>query len=253
MAPRAAPPLSRAAFLFFLLANTASPFCVIEQTCSPASPSCLPSNVTGAPFPLNETGPLLACPQYAASACCTPFADEQLFLSLLAAEQEIGEPAQAGCPACFANVRALWCAAICSPDQSNFIRVLGVQNASVAPGEPAELALAAEFNISPRVIAGVFSSCSGTGLVRNTPALQTPVGFFDGMRAQVLAAAHLLVNFSSVSWAAPLRDVAAPFRAAPFDFDPLPCTNFPANTTEPGATGNTSCPCASCLASCPPR
>jgi hypothetical protein len=261
--------------LLLSLAPRAAPLCVLAQTCSPANHSCLPSNVSAAPFPLNETGAELACPQYAAAGCCTPLADEQLFLSLLSAQQTIGEPAQAGCPACFANVRALWCAFACSPAQSDFVRVLGTRNAS---GAPPAVVLAADFAVTPRVFAGVFTSCSGTGYVRNAPALQSPAGFFSAMAAVALGAVRLQVNFTVANDTRARGGggggggscgggggggsgcggggggggaTVAGTASVPFDFDPLPCENYPNNATEPGAPGNSSCPCASCLANCP--
>jgi hypothetical protein len=38
---------------------------------------------------------------------------------------------------------------------------------------------------------------------------------------------------------------------APLSIPVYNCSTFPANITNPGAVGNASCPCASCLEMCP--
>jgi hypothetical protein len=76
--------------------------------------------------------------------------------------------------------------------------------------------------------------------VRSTPSLQTLAGFLSFMGSQQAEqVARALVLFSS-----------SPASSA-LELPTYNCCNFPTNITEPGALGNSSCPCASCLGTCP--
>ena len=211
--------------------------CVLRQECSPGTPGCFPRATTPAeraPFPLpNASGIPPACPQYAAAGCCTAAANSQLFLSFILEENSLGEPASGGCPACSANVQALWCAMACAPTQSDFVAVLGLRNESGAAP-----ALLVNVTLAQAYADATFASCAGVGLVRSNPLLDSVTLFLAYMGQQGVATANALVGFvlsASGGLALPAYD----------------CCSFPANLTDPGAVGNTSCPCASCLGNCP--
>ncbi len=209
----------------------------MRQDCSPGSANCYPRLTAPSerePFALNSSGVPVACPQYASSGCCTAAANSQLFLSFLIEENSLGEPSQGGCPACSANVQGLWCAFACSPQQSDFVEVVGLHN-TTANGTQFLVNLTYQDGFA----SSVYSSCAGVGMVRGNPALSTAAQFLNYMGQQGVSTANTLVEFVSGGGQAGLT---------------LPtynCCSWPANISDPGATGNSSCPCASCLGSCP--
>jgi hypothetical protein len=212
--------------------------CVLRQDCSPGTPGCFPRATTPAeraPFPLpNASGIPPACPQYAAAGCCTAAANSQLFLSFILEENSLGEPASGGCPACSANVQDLWCAFACAPNQSDFVAVEGLRNVSGSP-----VALVVNVTLASDYAAATFGSCAGVGLVRSNPLLDSVTLFLAYMGQQGVATANALVGFVLSASGAGLALPA------------YNCCSFPANISEPGALGNATCPCASCLGSCP--
>ena len=221
-----------------------SPFCVLRQDCPPGEVGCYPRGTTTnekSPFPLVPTGGVpVSCPQYASSGCCTPAVNSQLFLSYVLEENTLGEPSQAGCPACAANVQALWCAFACSPMQSEFLVVKGMRNVTIG-GQPPQSVLAVVANLTLAYAQGLFTSCSGVGLIRSNPVMDTIPLFLKYMgEDQGVATAKTLVEFT----------VNGPGGRG-LDLPLYDCCNFPSNLSDPGATGNTSCPCASCLGVCP--
>jgi hypothetical protein len=234
------PPLSLL-LLLHLLACGVDSFCVMRQDCSPGTPGCYPRATSAAerpPFPLNTSasGVPAACPQYTSSGCCTDAANSQLFLSFLLEENTLGEPSVGGCPACSANVQALWCAFACSPNQSDYVAVQGLQNVSGVG-----TVLAVSMDVGSAYADGVFGSCSGVGLVRTNPLMDSTPLFLGYMGKQGVSTANTLVTFQQDS---------SPNSTA-LSMPTYNCCNFPANLTDPSATGNASCPCASCLGNCP--
>jgi len=233
----------RALSLLLLFSGSAS-FCVLRQECSPGAPGCLPRGTTPAeraPFPLNAGGGApVACPQYAASGCCTPAGNGQLFLSLLLAQQTVGESATGGCPACYANVAALWCAFACAPTQSDFLAVLGPANVTNNATGKRQLVLDTDVTLAPAFAGALFTSCAGVGFVRGNALLDTLPAFLAYMGGgQAEAAAAARVNF---------RVAAAP---GALDLPAFNCCSYPENATDPGGSGMATCPCASCLGMCP--
>ena len=98
--------------------------------------------------------------------------------------------------------------------------------------------MAIQLNLTAAYASSLFTSCSGTGLVRSTPSLQTLAGFLSFMGSQQAEqVARALVLFSEQSSSA---------ASSALELPTYNCCNFPANITEPGAMGNSSCPCASC-------
>lgn len=210
--------------------------CVLRQECSPGSAGCYPRATTPAeraPFALNSTGIPFACPQYTDSGCCTPAANSQLFLSYIIEENSLGEPASGGCPACSANVQGLWCAFACAPTQSDYVAVEGLHNVS-GVGQVFEV----NVTLSDAYAAALFESCAGVGLVRMNPLMDTAPLFLRYMGLQGVSTANTLVQFQMGG-------------AAGLALQAYDCCNFPANVSDPGAAGNASCPCASCLGNCP--
>ena len=236
--------LSQPLLLLLLLhPHGASAYCTLRQDCSPGAPGCLPratSPAERAPFPLNGSGAPAACPQYAASGCCTPAANSQLFLSLLLAQQTLGEPVSGGCPACYANVAALWCAFACAPTQSDFLQVLGPVNVTNNDTGRRELVLDTGVALAPAYAGALFTSCAGVGFVRGNALLDSLPAFLaymGGGQAETTAAVR--VNF---------RVADAPGALA---LAALNCCSYPENATDPGGSGMATCPCASCLGMCP--
>jgi hypothetical protein len=221
-------------------ATAAQAYCVLRQDCSPGSAGCFPratSAAERAPFPLsNASGIPPACPQYAAAGCCTPAANSQLFLSFILEESSLGEPASGGCPACSANVQDLWCAFACAPNQSDFVAVEGLRNVSGSP-----VALVVNVTLASDYAAATFGSCAGVGLVRSNPLLDSVTLFLAYMGQQGVSTANALVNFQ----------LGGSSGGAGLALPVYNCCSFPANLSDPTATGNASCPCASCLGSCP--
>ena len=231
--------------LLHLLPPPASPYCILRQDCAPGAPGCLPRATLPserAPFPLSPSGgDPLACPQYGAAGCCTALANSQLFLSFLIAQASLGEPSSGGCPACYANVAALWCAFACAPFQSDFLSLQGPVNVTNNATGRSELVLAATAALSAGFAGGVFGSCAGVGLVRGNPAMDTLPAFFSSMGVgQAEAAGAMRVDFEVGGGAPGALDIPA-----------LNCCSYPANATDPGGVGNATCPCASCLGMCP--
>ena len=215
----------------------------MRQDCSPGTPGCLPRAThpsERAPFPLNESTAPVACPQYAGSGCCTPAANGQLFLSLLLAQQTVGEPASGGCPACYANVAALWCAFACAPTQSDFLVVLGPINVTNNATGKRQLVLDMTATLAPAYAGALFSSCSGVGFIRGDSALDSLPAFLSYMGGgQAESTANARVTFNVVD---------APGALALPAYN---CCSYPENATDPGGSGMATCPCASCLGMCP--
>lgn len=161
------------------LITVGASLCVVTQNCT--SPGCLPLPVSppSAPYPLPSPRSFTACPQYAASGCCSSVQNLLLYVNFLSYTAAFGECQNGGCPACLANVEAFFCSFWCSPEQDSFLQVLGNavvpdptrggQNASVL-----ELALRFKSTLADSVQA----SCARTRTVNNTLAMQTTDGFF---------------------------------------------------------------------------
>lgn len=79
---------------------------------SPRSVNCA-SPARTAPLSPPPGGPPAACPEYGTSACCDAAQAASLAESLAHARLLFGR-----CPACADNLRRLWCAFTCSPDQA---------------------------------------------------------------------------------------------------------------------------------------
>jgi len=232
-------------FLLLLLLQLppSAPFCSLRQDCAPQSPGCYPRATLPserAPFPLNTSGAPVVCPQYAASGCCTSAANSQLFLSLLLAQQTVGEPVSGGCPACYANVAALWCAFACAPTQSDFLTVLGATNVTNNATGNREVVMDTAVTIAPAFAAGLFTSCAGTGFVRGNALLDTLPMFLSYMgEGQAESMGATRVSFK-------VEDVPGALALPAYN-----CCSYPENATDPGGSGMATCPCASCLGMCP--
>jgi hypothetical protein len=226
-------------------ATTAQAYCVLRQDCSPGTAGCFPRATTAAeraPFALsNASGIPPACPQYAAAGCCTPAANSQLFLSFILEESSLGEPASGGCPACSANVQGLWCAFACAPNQSDYVAVEGLRNASGSA-----VALVVNVTLASDYAAATFGSCAGVGLVRSNPLLDSVPLFLAYMGTQGVATANTQVNFQLAGGGSGGGGGGGGLALPVYN-----CCSFPANLTDPSATGNATCPCASCLGNCP--
>ena len=154
----------------------------------------------------------------------------------------LGEVSTGGCPACAVNVQLLWCAFACSPNQSDFLEVIGMRNITDNSTGKQELVFEVSTNLSTPFAEGLFTSCSGVGLVRSNPIMDTMGLFLEYMGSnQAISVARTLVNFN----------VLPPGVGGGLDLPVYDCCNFPNNLTSPGQPGNTSCPCASCLGECP--
>jgi hypothetical protein len=169
--------------------------CVMTQNCT-SGPNCLPTPVSppSQPFSLPPS-PTLSCPQYnSTGGCCTAQQNLLLYVNFLAVDAAFGNCANGGCPSCLANIEALWCAVVCSPEQDQFVTPIG-NKVVVDPTRGVNvtvLELAVRVN---RTLADeVFASCARTRTVNETAALNTTEGFFD-YQGQYEAIQHgLFVN-----------------------------------------------------------
>jgi Niemann-Pick C1 N terminus len=137
--------------------------CVFTQTCdnSPFGPPCFPTAKVYDPTPYNFPDTPLQCPEYANSSCCNDYQNRALQFNFQLIGATFGSAA-GGNGACVANMKNLWCAFTCAPDQSRFIQTNGYANMS-SSGIIYEVLLTT-YNLDKNWACGVFESCKDTSI-----------------------------------------------------------------------------------------
>lgn len=199
------------------------------------------------PFPLfaNQTAPFgYACPQYAAGGCCNRVQNQLLYVNFLMLHSYFGDVAQGGCPACEQNLREMWCAFTCGPDQDKYALPVGLENITNPTSGVITTVLNTRVTIASKYACSIFASCSATAKVKTFSPMNSCEGLmsYQGGTGAIPQGAYLTFDYSG----------DAEGKGADPDAMSLPyhnCCSFPANFSNP-AGGNISCPCASCSGCC---
>ena len=73
------------------------------------------------PEPLIVTdGATVICPEFQNASCCNAYQNDILAKNLQSLYGTLGAPSAGGCPACFHNLRTLFCQLTCGSDQGTY-------------------------------------------------------------------------------------------------------------------------------------
>lgn len=243
----------------FLLILGASGSCLMTQECP--LPGCIPRARTGANTSLDSfepapfTGPSVfnVCPQYK-EVCCSNVQMEALFGSFAGIGAAFGSLASGGCPSCLANIATFWCAYACSPNQSDFMKVLNTSvRTDPISGQPMTV-LNTAVKISNTTACAISKSCQGTARVKEFPPMQTCEGFFN-YQGQTEAIQdgrdYIEFTFGNSSGAIDFPTSSC------CNYDPNHCASMPppypakcSYLPSNASSKNVSCPCSACTGMC---
>jgi hypothetical protein len=177
------------------------------------------------------------CEQFTNGApqCCSPAQGEALQINFDLLWATFGKPGAGGCPACFRALQDFWCSFTCSANQSSFVTQHGLR---VEPDSTGTLytVLGVSLAIDAGYACAMFAQCAATTKAR---LLDMPCEGFLGFQGHTSAIPHGIdISFDYTTGVpdALLRPVPS-------------CCSFAEDPARPEA-GNTSCPCATCSASC---
>ena len=191
------------------------------------------------PLNASDVAPLgYACPQYANASCCNGIQNRLLYVNFMLLHSFFGAITEGGCPACEWNLRDLWCAYTCSPNQSDFVTPGEVTNVTDPTSGELTTVLLTNLSVSAEYACAIFASCASTQKVKTYPPMNSCEGLlaYQGGTASIPAGA--LVNMSYT------RNVPDALSLPSYN-----CCNFPGNFSRPTG-GNVSCPCSSCTGCC---
>lgn len=66
------------------------------------------------------------CEEFIEDGCCNHFQMAALSFNFLLLDSAFGNLEAGGCPACTANIKKLYCAFTCSPNQADWVTPIGV-------------------------------------------------------------------------------------------------------------------------------
>ena len=186
-----------------------------------------------------------SCPQYANASCCNKVQNLLLYVNFRLLHSYFGDPQEGGCPACEQNLRDLFCAYTCAPNQSDFVTPVGVTNMTNPMSGELTTVRATNVNITAKFACGIFASCSATQKVKVFAPMNSCEGLlaYQGGTGAIPQGAFIQFYYSGTATGG---DAVTPGALS------LPvhnCCNFPGNFSNP-AGGNVSCPCASCSGCC---
>jgi hypothetical protein len=162
-----------------------------------------------------------------------------------------GDISGGGCPGCYQNVVDFWCSYTCSPNNADFVKVLGLDSKTDPVGGGQYTVETLAVNISMDYACSVYGSCSGTGKVKEFSPLQNCEGFFNYQgETEAIYSGLSFITFSFVPTGGPNATSSPPL----LDSRPFSCCNFPSSMSPtaqgPGNGTNMSCPCANCPDMC---
>lgn len=146
-----------------------------------------------------------------------------------------------------------WCQFTCSPNQSSFVDVLGIEKKPDPGGAGMFTVLHTSAAVSKTFACGVFQSCQDTSKVKENPVLQNCESFFIFQgETEAITTGNMFIDFNYTGNATAAGTV--------IDQPLFSCCNFnlslaskpPLQPLPPPAYGapNVSCPCASCRGMC---
>lgn len=144
------------------------------------------------------------CPEFRSAACCNELQNNALRNNFILVDTTFGP-----CPACAQNVRRLWCTFTCSPNQHEFVTVVGYGNHTTDSGDVRET-LDVILRVHPDYVCGAFDSCKGLDFVATA---LTPASKFIGVMAHGALdhGEHIELNFTSEHALNPAIDNCADF------------------------------------------
>ena len=154
--------------------NNAS--CVLFQECDPHiadNSSCIPQAKT---FPPTRMPPeSRVCTQFAHSSCCNSIQLKLLEQKFTIIRMTLGLT----CPACARNVEEIFCTAMCSPDQSQFLTAIGQKRVKdPLTGVLNVEVMLANLKIDRMVACNVYKSCAANTFLQ-TNCSEYLTRFFD--------------------------------------------------------------------------
>lgn len=219
--------------------------CVIKQNCT-FGVGCRPVPVE--PWerePFKQPDPRPTCPQYADYGCCTEQQNQLLMVNFLSIQSAFANIANGGCPACALNVEEFWCAYSCSPNQDQFLSIIGVATVPdpTRGGLPTEV-LKTSVRIDRNFTCASYTACQDVKTVKETSTMSTAEGFF-AYQGQYEAIQHgAYIDFEYID--EPFTPLNVNTTVHPPTYS---CCSYPNDVTNL-TKGNTSCPCAYCSGMC---
>lgn len=153
---------------------------------APANAGCAFTQNMTAPHPVPASGDEVypapyapgtteVCMQYANSGCCSAKQRQLLDVNFLLVLSAFGEVSAGGCPACADNLKELYCAITCSPDQDTFVSGMKVIQYPVYGSM--ESVFYADVNVDRLYMCSMYDQCKSTAYGRE---LAMPCeGFFS--------------------------------------------------------------------------
>ncbi|CCI40546.1 unnamed protein product [Albugo candida] len=202
----------------------------------------------------------IQCPEYKDAACCSWEQNQGLAENFKLLSSVFGKNAAGGCDACASNLMMLWCGLICSPHQSNFMKMHSPYPSVHYRPDPMTgtdhvKVLEMDISLQKELTCSLFDSCKSTAIVSMAAAMKSSLGFLN-YQAQTGAIAHgeyLFLHFNDTVPHA-------------FDHSVLSCSNYSivendtvrqslpqqAQRLDSISSKNAikQCPCGSCQATC---
>nr|CCA17630.1 conserved hypothetical protein [Albugo laibachii Nc14] len=202
----------------------------------------------------------IQCPEYKNAACCSWEQNQGLAENFKLLSNVFGKNAAGGCDACASNLMMLWCGLICSPYQSEFMKMHSVYPSVNYRPDPMTgvnhvKLLEMDVSLQKDLTCSVFDSCKNTAIVSMAAAMKSSLGFLN-YQAQTGAIAHgeyLFLHFNETSPQA-------------FDHSVLTCSNYSIVENDTfrqslpqqaqrldsiiSKNAKKQCPCGSCQATC---
>lgn len=260
--------------------------CVFRQDCyanATSGKNCTgnkvePHQVHPFPQPALANGQF-ACPEYKDRSCCTLVQANTLKTQFTLIDFTFGRIASGGCPACYENLRAFYCGIVCSPNQSDFVKFVGIEDMIDPNTNRPQRVLHTKMAINAEYACAIYESCASTGKVKQNLPMKGCENFFNfQVKTESIGIGHsymdvyyhkengeVVTSFGS-PFAHPGSDQFSAFKdeedddedeedddwnpTEPLSVPVMSCCNFPANFSD-HSYGNTSCPCGSCSGMCP--
>ncbi|TMW64983.1 hypothetical protein Poli38472_009150 [Pythium oligandrum] len=201
----------------------------------------------------------IQCPEYKDAACCSWQQNQALAQNFKLVTTIFGKNSVGGCDACATNLLELWCGMICSPRQSEFMKMhLPYPSNSYRPdpmtGKDHVKVLEMDVTLAKDFTCAVFDSCKNTAIASVSEAMKSSLGFLN-YQMQTGAIGHgeyMHLHFNATS------------NATAFDHPVLNCGNYseveaikskiPTQAqllpSIASPTEAKQCPCGACRATC---
>lgn len=200
----------------------------------------------------------IQCPEYKDAACCSWQQNQGMAENFKLLASVFGKNDRGGCDACATNLLNLWCGLVCSPRQSEFMKMhLPYPSTNYRPdpmtGEERVKVLELDVTLKKEFTCALFDSCKSTAIASMAEGMKSSLGFLN-YQMQTGAIGHgeyMLLHFE-------------PTNASAFDHHVLKCDNYSEvqdmGSTLPrqaqllpsiaSATEPKQCPCGACRSTC---